>query len=54
MERLFAELSFSEATEMLSYFSLTKVQRRIGRKSFRLLIFLRGEAFNSKYIYVFY
>lgn len=36
---LFAELSFSEETEMLSYFPLTEVQHRTGKRSFRLLIF---------------
>lgn len=55
MEMLFAELSFSEEMEMLSYFSLTKVQHRTGKRSFRLLIFfLRGKALNSKYIYFSY
>lgn len=39
VEKLFAELSFSEETDMLSYFSLTKVQHRTGRKRFRLFFF---------------
>lgn len=47
----FAELSFSEETESLSYVSLTEVQHRIDG-SFKLWIFFN--TLNSKYIYFFY